>query len=91
MTAMSTPDPDAPRVTSPPPQLADPRRTVTWRRVPTPVNLVALALLLVGSVAQAFGTVVAGQLAESPAWDLVRILALVVVGGSALDMFGRFL
>lgn len=73
-----------------PPLPSDPRRTVTWRRVRTPLNMVALSVLLVGSVAQVFGNVLAGQIAEAPTWELVRWLAIVMVGGSVLDMAGRY-
>ncbi|MGJ6979585.1 ATP-binding cassette domain-containing protein [Aestuariimicrobium soli] len=66
-------------------------RTVDWRRVRTPVNTVALVVLAIGSLAMVLGNVFAGQLAQQPTWDLVRWLAIAMVGGSILDMFGRYL
>ncbi|MEI2777615.1 MAG: ABC transporter ATP-binding protein [Tetrasphaera sp.] len=87
---MSSPVIESPTisVTSPPPP--DPRRTVTWRRVRTPLNMAALAVLLVGSIAQVLGNVLAGQIAEAPTWELLRWLAVAMVGGSMLDMGGRY-
>lgn len=66
-------------------------RTVTWRRVRTPLNLVALFVLLVGSVATVWGNVLAGRIAQTPSWELLRGLALAMVGGAMLDMLGRYI
>ncbi|WP_022910558.1 ATP-binding cassette domain-containing protein [Aestuariimicrobium kwangyangense] len=66
-------------------------RTVDWRRLVTPVNTVALIVLAIGSLAMVLGNVFAGQVAQQPSWQVVRWLAIAMIGGSILDMSGRYL
>lgn len=69
----------------------DPAREVTWRRLRHPAGALALTVLVVGALAQALGSVVAGRLAETPSTGLVWWLALCLVGGALFDTGGRFL
>ncbi len=68
----------------------DARREVTWRRLRGAASLVALLTLVLGSLAQAIGSVVAGWLAERPTAALVWWLAGCLVGGALLDTAGKF-
>lgn len=68
----------------------DHRRRLDWRRLWGIPTTVTLAILVVGTVAQTLGTVVAGHLAASPTSQLVELLALCVVGGALLDTVGRY-
>lgn len=90
---MSHPSASAPVAAARPavqaPPAAPSTRQVDWRRLRTPLVAVAVAILVVGAVGQAWGTVLAGQLAERPGADLVGWLALALVGGVALDALGR--
>ena len=68
---------------------ASPTLPVDWRRLRTPWVGIALVILVVGALGQAWGTVLAGRLAETPGADLLGWLALSLVGGVALDALGR--
>ncbi len=63
---------------------------VTWRRLRGPAATIALLVLVLGSLAQALGSVVAGWLAERPSSSLVAWLAVCLVGGALLDSAGKF-
>ncbi|GAB49594.1 ATP-binding cassette domain-containing protein [Mobilicoccus pelagius] len=73
------------------PATGDPDRTVTWRRLSSPVAAAALVALTLGAVGTSAGAVVAGRLAEHVTWSLVGWFAACVVGGAVLDTVGRFL
>ncbi len=77
----------APSPTPPP----DPRRVVDWRRLRGPISVTALACVAVAAVGATLGTVVAGRLAEHPTGALLGLLALCVVGASAIDTIGKIL
>ena len=57
----------------------------------TPSAGVAIACSLLSAIGLSTGTVIAGRLAQHPGAELVRLLALCVVGGALLDTFGRTL
>jgi ABC-type multidrug transport system fused ATPase/permease subunit len=57
----------------------------------TPFAGVAIACSLLSAIGLSTGTVIAGRLAQHPGAELVRLLALCVVGGALLDTFGRTL
>ncbi|HEX3221983.1 MAG TPA: ABC transporter ATP-binding protein [Nocardioides sp.] len=79
--------PDAPARPLPPPH----RVPVDWRRMRSPLALVALTCAFLGALGTSSGSVVAGRLAEHPTSGLVRLLALCVVGAALLDTVGRTL
>ncbi|MGN0065735.1 MAG: hypothetical protein ACI379_15975, partial [Nocardioides sp.] len=56
----------------------DPRRSVDWRRLRSPLAFGALVCAAVAAVGTTLGTVVAGRLAEDPTGSLVWLLALCV-------------
>ncbi|WP_374928919.1 ATP-binding cassette domain-containing protein [Kytococcus sedentarius] len=68
---------------------SSPPLPVDWRRLRTPWVGISLVILVVGAMGQAWGTVLAGRLAEAPGADLLGWLALSLVGGVALDALGR--
>ncbi|HRW19452.1 MAG TPA: ABC transporter ATP-binding protein [Dermatophilaceae bacterium] len=68
----------------------DARLEVSWRRLRGPAALIALTALVLGSFAQALGSLVAGWLAERPTAALVWWLAACLVGGALLDTAGKF-
>src|SRR3954451_740133 len=68
---------------------ADPRRRVDWRRMRRGATGAALVASALAAIGQSLGTVVAGQLAESPSSRLVWMLAACVVGAAVLDTAGR--
>ncbi len=67
----------------------DPRQTVDWRRMRGRAMGVALALLVVASIAEAIGTVVVGRVADGPTLSLVVVLGIALVGSAVLDAIGR--
>lgn len=69
--------------------VADPARTVDWRRLRKASVGWAMGASFLGALGKTLGTVVAGSLAEGPTRLLVWVLALCVVGGAVLDTFGR--
>lgn len=82
-----TPDAPATPPSTPAPEAA---RSVDWRRMRSPVAAGALACAAIAAIGMTLGTVVMGQLAESPSVTLVWVLALCVVGGSFVDTAGKF-
>src|SRR3954454_2716392 len=68
---------------------ADPRRRVEWRRMRRGATAAALVASALAAIGQSVGTLVAGQLAESPSSRLVWMLAACVVGAAVLDTAGR--
>ncbi|MGN6414457.1 ATP-binding cassette domain-containing protein [Flexivirga sp.] len=68
----------------------DHRRQLGWRRLAGLSTIFTLSVLMVGTVAQTMGTVVAGRLAAHPTRTLVILLAVCVVGGAVLDTVGRY-
>ena len=73
------------------PAVATGRVAVDWRRVRSPLAMVALTGSLIGAIGMSTGSVVAGRLAENPTSELVGLLALCVVGAAVLDTLGRTL
>src|SRR5262249_26254611 len=73
-----------------PPEALD-RRPVDWRRVISPVAVIALCASLAAAIGVSLGSVVAGKLAENATTQLVELLALCVIGGALLDAVGRTL
>ncbi|WP_148614129.1 ATP-binding cassette domain-containing protein [Nocardioides rubriscoriae] len=69
--------------------VADPARTVDWRRLRRTAVGWAMGASFLGALGKTLGTVVAGSLAEGPTRLLVWLLALCVVGGAVLDTAGR--
>ncbi|GAA1851366.1 ATP-binding cassette domain-containing protein [Myceligenerans crystallogenes] len=67
----------------------DPSRRLDWRRLRGPVTAAALTALVVAVTAQAFGSVIAGRLAENATVTGVVALALCLVGGAILDSAGQ--
>ena len=66
------------------------RRQLNVRRLAGASTIATLTILVIGTIGQTLGTVVAGQLAANPTTRLVSLLALCVVGGALLDTVGRF-
>ncbi|WP_246136309.1 ATP-binding cassette domain-containing protein [Leekyejoonella antrihumi] len=73
------------------PPIVSAQRQVGWRRMRSPITLIALSASFVAALGTTFGTVVAGRLAEHATVALVWLLLLLVVGGAVLDTVGRFL
>ena len=69
----------------------DPSRRVDWRRLRSPLVVVALTCASVAALGTTFGTVVAGRLAQDPSTALVWLLAACVVGASVIDTSGKVL
>ncbi|NYG60202.1 ABC-type multidrug transport system fused ATPase/permease subunit [Nocardioides daedukensis] len=67
----------------------DPSRTVDWRRLRSPLAVMALVCSAIAALGTTAGTVIAGQLAEDPTRNLVLILAACVIGASLIDTFGK--
>src|SRR3546814_641478 len=67
----------------------DPSRTVDWRRLRSPLAVMALVCSAIAALGTTAGTVIAGQLAEDPTRNLVIILAACVIGASLIDTFGK--
>jgi ABC-type multidrug transport system fused ATPase/permease subunit len=82
---------DARPTTPAPPALPPGRVPVDWHRMRTPFAGVAIACSLLSAIGMSTGTIIAGRLAQHPTSELVRLLALCVVGGALLDTFGRTL
>ncbi|MBB3040505.1 ATP-binding cassette domain-containing protein [Nocardioides soli] len=76
---------------SAPPGPPEPARTVDWRRLRTPVAVVAVVACAIAAVGTSLGSLVAGRLAEHASSGLVGVLALCVVGAAVLDTVGRTL
>lgn len=91
--ATLTRTPPVPAAPTPAParDLGEPSRQVGWRRLKSPVGVVALVGLAVGSIGAALGTVAAGQLADQVTAAGVGLLALCVVGGALADTTGQVL
>ncbi|MCG7287805.1 ABC transporter ATP-binding protein/permease, partial [Cellulomonas sp. ACRRI] len=68
---------------------ADPARRLDWRRLRGPVAGLALVALTIASVGAAFGTVVAGDLAEDPTAAGLWLLAACLVGAALVDTVGQ--
>jgi ABC-type multidrug transport system fused ATPase/permease subunit len=79
------------RATTTKPRVPDGRVPVDWRRMRTPLAGVALVCSLLSAIGMSTGSVVAGHLAQHPTSQLVRLLAVCVVGAATLDTFGRTL
>jgi ATP-binding cassette, subfamily B, bacterial len=79
------------RPSTPTPRMPDGRVPVDWRRMRTPFAGVALVCSFLGAIGMSSGSVVAGRLAQHPTSELVRLLALCVVGAALLDTVGRTL
>ncbi|HET7070425.1 MAG TPA: ABC transporter ATP-binding protein, partial [Nocardioides sp.] len=79
------------RATTSKPRVPDGRVPVDWRRMRTPFAGVALVCSLLSAIGMSTGSVVAGHLAQHPTSQLVRLLAVCVVGAAVLDTFGRTL
>lgn len=84
-----TPTGPDPAPASPPATPSDPSRRLDWRRLRGPQAVVALLALSVGAVGAAFGTVVAGWLAQDPTTATLQLLAACVVGAALLDTVGQ--
>ena len=67
----------------------DPSRRLDWRRLRGPVSAVSLLGLVVAVTAQAYGTVIAGDLAQSATVAGVVLLASCLIGGAVLDSAGQ--
>ncbi|GAB4084249.1 ATP-binding cassette domain-containing protein [Myceligenerans cantabricum] len=67
----------------------DPARRLDWRRLSGPVALVSLLALVVAVTAQAYGSVIAGRLADDATLAGVLLLAVCLVGGAFLDSAGQ--
>ncbi|MDF1602776.1 ABC transporter ATP-binding protein [Nocardioides sp. YIM 152315] len=74
-----------------PPGPPAPARTVDWRRLRTPVAIVAIVACAVAAIGTSLGSLVSGWLAEDASDGLVALLALCVVGAAVLDTVGRTL
>lgn len=55
----------------------------------SPLAVAALTASLLAALGTSLGSLVIGRLAEQPGWPLVRILAVVVIGGAVCDAVGR--
>jgi len=66
-------------------------RTVTWRRLRSPVAMVALTMVAVAAIGTSLGTLVVGHLAEHATTRGVWLLAACVVGAAFLDTCARTL
>jgi ATP-binding cassette subfamily B protein len=66
-------------------------RTVTWRRLRSPVATVALVACAVAAIGTSLGSLMAGRLAEHATTHGVWLLALCVVGAATLDTVARTL
>ncbi|MBE7699465.1 ABC transporter ATP-binding protein [Oerskovia sp. Sa1BUA8] len=84
-----TPTGPDPAPASPPATPSDPSRRLDWRRLRGPQAVIALLALSVGAVGAAFGTVVAGWLAQDPTTATLQLLAACVVGAALLDTVGQ--
>ena len=65
------------------------RVPVDWQRVRRPLSYLCFTMSLVGAIATALGSMVAGRLAEDPTAALVWLLGLCVVGGAVIDTVAR--
>jgi len=78
-------------VTSAPLAPPSPAHTVDWRRLRTPVAVVALVACAVAAVGTSLGSLVAGRLADNATDRLVVVLAVCVIGAALLDTVARTL
>ncbi|WP_460702264.1 ATP-binding cassette domain-containing protein [Myceligenerans halotolerans] len=67
----------------------DPSRQLDWRRLRGPVAAISLLALMVAVTVQAYGSVIAGQLAESATTIGIVFLAACLVGSAVLDSAGQ--
>ncbi|PRY17069.1 ATP-binding cassette domain-containing protein [Kineococcus rhizosphaerae] len=65
------------------------RPTLSLRRLAGPVATGALVLGVLAAVGETLGAVVVGRLAQAPGAGLLLVLAVLIVGASALDTLGR--
>ncbi|WP_246104574.1 ABC transporter transmembrane domain-containing protein [Rudaeicoccus suwonensis] len=70
---------------------ADPVRPLDWRRLKGTASAVAMTASLIAALGQAFGTVVAGWLADHATAALVGLLAACLLGSGVLDAVGRLI
>ncbi|WP_425574496.1 ATP-binding cassette domain-containing protein [Nesterenkonia aethiopica] len=63
-----------------------PSRRISWRRLASPLSVLAVAVLAVAMVAQSLATVVSGRLAENPTFDGVVLLGALIVGAAAVQV-----
>lgn len=62
---------------------------VTWRRLRGPGAWFALGAVVIAALATSIGAEIAGRLADHATWNLVVVLACVLLGGAILDTAGR--
>ncbi len=65
------------------------RLPVDWRRVRRPLSYLCFSMSLVGAIATALGSMVAGQLADGPTEMLLWALGACVVGGAVIDTVAK--
>ncbi|GAB2755470.1 ATP-binding cassette domain-containing protein [Nocardioides salsibiostraticola] len=71
--------------------VAEPQRSVDWRRLRGRGACWALVASALAGVGQALGAVAAGRLAADPTGMLVLFLAVALIGAAVLDVLGRTL
>ena len=76
---------------TPPRGPSDAGHGVDWRRLRSPVAIVALVACGLAAVGTSLGSLIAGKLAEEASTGLVQVLAVCVVGAAVLDTTGRTL
>lgn len=85
-----TSDPTSDRATAASSSTLPPfRRPVDWRRVRRPLTYLCFSMSLLGAVAAALGSVVAGRLAEDATETLLILLAICVIGGAVIDTVAK--
>ncbi|GAA4921466.1 ATP-binding cassette domain-containing protein [Nesterenkonia rhizosphaerae] len=68
------------------PVLPDATRTITWRRLASPLSVLAIVVLAAAMVAQSLATIVSGQLAEAPTFEGVVLLGALIVGAALVQV-----
>ena len=76
-----------PTITSP--GLPAHRMPVDWHRVRRPLTYLCFSMSLVGAIASALGSLVAGRLADGPTETLLWLLGACVVGGAIIDTVAK--
>ena len=65
------------------------RQPVDWRRVRRPLTYLCFSMSLLGAIASALGSLVAGRLADAPTETLLVLLSMSVISGAVIDTVAK--